>query len=158
MVKRIGPAYLRLGNGSLPPNISNLLPYAPIRKISSGTSLTIIGIGPVILNALKALSSTLIDADVFVVSEVPLINLSEELLSSMRATGKVLILEEHVARGGLGENLSLFALRTVKSLEFYHVHASGYLNGLYGSQHYHQVQSALDEVSLANLLRQVTHG
>jgi transketolase len=95
------------------------------------------------------------NADMFVVSEIPLKILPQELLNSLASTKKVLIIEEHVRRGGLGEHLaSLFlehriAPRTVQRF------AVGYPDSLYGSQSYHQKASGLDAASLSKTIKEL---
>jgi transketolase len=150
MLDYIGPAYLRLGFGIRPLSIG-IQEFAPIRRISSGNKITIVALGPVVLNAWAALEE-LGDhslADLFVVSEMPLKGLSAELLSSVDRTKKLLVIEEHTCRGGLGENLALYFLASQITCQFIHRFAVGYPNGLYGSQGYHQKLSGLDAGSLA---------
>jgi transketolase len=154
MMKREGPGYLRLGFGNRPKEIPSG-PYTPVKKIMGGGKVTVIGMGPVVLNALKALEDPELRADVFIVSEIPLKKLPADLTDSLKSTGKVLIMEEHVRRGGLGEHLaSLFlengiAPRT--ELRF----AVGYPDSLYGSQAYHQKTSGLDSVSLSRTIKEL---
>jgi transketolase len=144
------PAYLRLGFGMAHPSIQ-VREFSPVRKLASGNKLTIVGLGPAILNAWAALEK-LGDhslADLFVVSEMPLTRLPAELLSSVDRTKKLLVIEEHVSRGGLGENLAIHFLQSQITCQFIHRFAAGYPNGLYGSQGYHQKLSGLDAASLA---------
>ena len=150
MLQYKGPSYLRLGFGVVPPSI--FMPeFSPIRKLAEGDKLTIVGLGPMILNGWAALEEigdhSL--ADLFVVSEMPLTELSEELMLSLNRTKKLLVIEEHVSRGGLGENLALFMVKHQITCRFIHRVALGYPNGLYGSQGYHQKLCGLDPQSLA---------
>jgi transketolase len=149
MMQYQGPSYLRLGFGIVPTSIGKPL-YSAIRKIDSGDQLTIIGLGPIILNALEALKLQNEDsiADVFVVSEMPLLEISQEFLKSILKTKKLIIIEEHVSRGGLGENLALLLLKNQVICEVVHRYALGYPNGLYGSQSYHHKICSLDANSL----------
>jgi len=150
MLQYKGPSYLRLGFGVVPPSIFRP-EFSPIRKLASGDRLTVVGLGPAILNGWTALEEigdhSL--ADLFVVSEMPLSELSEELMLSLNRTKKLLIIEEHVSRGGLGENLALFMVKHQINCRFIHRVALGYPNGLYGSQGYHQKLCGLDPLSLA---------
>ncbi len=149
MMQYQGPSYLRLGFGIAPTYIEKTL-YSAVRKLDSGDQLTIIGIGPIILNAFEALKLQNEDsvADVFVVSEMPLLELNQDLLKSIRKTKKLLIIEEHVSRGGLGENLALLLLKNQVTCDVVHRYALGYPNGLYGSQSYHHKICNLDANSL----------
>ncbi|MEI6696617.1 MAG: transketolase C-terminal domain-containing protein [Bacteroidota bacterium] len=151
MLEYNGPSYLRLGFGVVPPSIFRN-DFAPIRKIASGNKITIVGLGPIILNAWKAIEQLEIHSlvDLFVVSEMPLIQLSEELILSLNHTKKLLVIEEHVSRGGLGENLALLILKHQLDCQFIHRYALGYPNGLYGNQAYHQKMCGLDSQSLVS--------
>ncbi len=148
-----GPSYLRLGFGILPEGIT-LPPYSSIRKIASGKIWTVLGVGPVVLNALRATQELSGGADVFVVSELPCQELSEDFIESLRRTGKVLVVEEHVERGGLAEWLCLKLLKAGLHPQVQHQCAKGYPDKLYGSQVFHQKQSRLDEKHLLTLMRQ----
>ncbi len=150
MLQDSGPSYLRLGFGMAPSSILRKK-FAPVRKLASGARLTIIGLGQMVLNAWNALEK-LGDhdlADLFAVSRMPLTELSEELTASLLHTGKLLIVEEHVRRGGLGENLALLLVKHQINCKLIHRCALGYPNGLYGSQDYHQKLCGLDAPSLA---------
>jgi transketolase len=133
-----GPSYLRLGFGVRPEFIPNEK-SSPFRKLLSGDKLTIIGTGPIILNAAEALKKGGDNniADLFVISEVPLLYLPQEIKESLRKTEKLIVLEEHVKRGGLGENISSLILEENISCKYLPLYIKGYLNGKYGSRDYH---------------------
>ena len=150
------PAYLRLGYGILPKEFS-LKNFEPVRKVKSGNKITIVGMGPVLNNIAKTLIEPDL-ADVFVVSELPLNSLSEELIESLIRTKKLLVVEEHVERGGLGEHLTLRLASLGLTYKFEHRFAKGYPNGLYGSQSYHQKQCGLDAISLSETLKSIVYG
>jgi transketolase len=150
------PAYLRLGYGSLPEGW-NLPAFAPIRQLACGDKLTVAGMGPVLGNVAKALEHT-DDADIFVISELPLHTLSTEFQQSIAKTGELLVIEEHVQRGGLGEHLSLHLLKSGISCKLFHHCAQGYENGQYGSQNYHQKQNRLDKDALQQTITNIIDG
>ncbi|MHB9139573.1 MAG: transketolase C-terminal domain-containing protein, partial [Victivallaceae bacterium] len=158
MMKRKGPAYLRLGFGAKPEDLV-LSAYNGVRKLKNGKKITVAGMGPVVLNVLKAIE-TGIDADgvdLFAVSEMPIVELPENLLNSVKQTGKVLVVEEHVSRGGLGENLSLLLLKNSVGCKLVHQCAAGYPNGLYGSQAYHQKMSGLDPATIHQIIKELSN-
>jgi transketolase len=158
MMKRKGPAYLRLGKGPKPEKIT-LPKYQPIRRVVAGEKATIISIGPVALNAIAAAEElgTKINkpADIFVVSEIPVLKLTAELIASLKKTKKLLIIEEHVSRGGLAENISLLLMKAGIVSKTIHLCANGYENGRYGSQNYHFEQSELDVTSITKKLEEL---
>jgi len=142
-----GPSYLRLGFGIKPVNLS-ISSFQPIRNILKGNDITIVAMGPVVLNAINVIIADRVSADVFVVSELPIVDINEELKQSIKKTGKLLIMEEHVQHGGIGEHLALKLFSAQVTCSFKHLFAVGYPGGLYGSQAYHQQQCGLDVESL----------
>jgi transketolase len=80
---------------------------------------------------------------------MPFATLPDMLAKSIRNSGNVLVVEEHIATGGLGQALSsLIHTASLPVHRFIHLHAAGYPGGLYGSQSYHQQMSGLDESSI----------
>jgi transketolase len=156
MLSHEHPSYLRLGYGYLPEEWI-LSTFAPIRKLACGDKLTIVGMGPVLRNVAKAMESQ-DDADIFVVSELPLHTIPVELQQSITKTKKLLIIEEHVKRGGLGEHLALYLLQYGINCKLFHHCARGYENGYYGSQSYHQKQNLLDKETLVKTIKECIYG
>lgn len=152
-----GPSYLRLGFGVAPQDLQ-FAEYAPMQQLLTGQKLTIVGMGPVLLNAISGLSETKMRADVFCVNEIPLEKMSNDFMKSIAKTERLLIVEEHVTRGGLGEHISLLLLRNsdVKLKKIVHVSANGYPTKRYGSQSYHQVQCGLDRESLKQVIIEIS--
>ena len=157
MVARPGPAYLRLGFGVARPEMALPQPYAPVRRLTAGNALTVVGIGPVLLNALAACQALQVPADVFAVSELPVEEWGS-LEESLRRTGRVVVVEEHVRRGGLGEHLALWMCERGLSATLVHRGARGYPNNRYGSQAYHQKVSGLDAPALQDTIKELIHG
>jgi len=151
-----GPSYLRLGYGEKPSQM-DLPSFTPIRQIAKGDKITIIGMGPIVVNVFKALEQLGAIADVFAVAEIPVLELSAELKNSISKTGKLIVLEEHVSRGGIGENLACLLLKANRHCAFSHLHAHGYENGLYGSQAFHQQINLLDSESIINEIKGMLH-
>lgn len=153
MLENPGPSYLRLGYGVKPASISTIPSFAAIRKLVAGNDITIIGFGPVLLNAFEALSSLKKDvADVFVVSKLSLVELSEDLKESIKKTKKVLIIEEHVKKGGLGENIASLLLEAGIFSQYAHLFIKGYVTGLYGNQAYHIKENNLGAPAISKAI------
>ena len=152
-----GPGYLRLGLGLWPEALGPLPAFAPVRRLVSAATqqVTVAGMGPVLLGALPWLKESG-RVDAFAVSQLPLPELDPALAASVRASGQLVVVEEHAARGGLGEHLAALLARAGLSFRLHHHHAQGYPTGRYGSQAFHQKQSGLDfpavQATVARLL------
>ena len=153
-----GPAYLRLGFGNLPENMIPRLNNSPICRLATPKNpmITVVGMGPVVLEAIKAIQNCAIEADIFAVQQIPFQDSFSLLLESLLKTGRLLIVEEHVQHGGLGSILALLLIHHRVICSVKHVFAVGYPNGRYGSQAYHRKCSGLDEESLRTLIGLMT--
>jgi len=156
MVSRKGPAYLRLGFGSVPKDVVLPQTYAPVRRLVSGSALTIVGCGPVLLNVIAAMNELGVEGDVFAVTELPVSDWAG-IGDSLKRTKKLLVVEEHVRRGGVGEHLAFWMVGEGISARFTHRCALGYPDNRYGSQSYHQSVCGLDQGSLQEAIRKLTH-
>ena len=155
MMTRTGPSYLRLGYGQKPTYLS-MPALSAFRKIADGSDITIASMGPVALNALNALESLPSKvADFFVISEMPLTRVPTEFKKSILKTGKILVIEEHVSRGGLGENLAIMLAKINIPYRMTHLCARGYPSGLYGSQAFHQKENGLDPISIVKEIKKL---
>jgi len=154
-----GPSYMRLGYGVLPRGLELPL-FDHTRKIQNGKDLTIIGMGPVLLNVFKSRekNESAFSADIFVVSELPLAVLTAELIDSIHKTSRVLVIEEHVRRGGLGEHIASLVLENGLKCSFGQLYAKGYPGGRYGSQDYHQTLSGLDADNIKETINRIMNG
>jgi len=144
-----GPAYLRLGAGKATPEGTRRSGDFKIIKTSEHAEVTIFALGPIANNVLEAIQKTNVPINLLTVVSFPF-TLNEEVIQIIQRAPRILIAEEHVSIGGLGQQLSLQLLeRDLKIERFQSIHAKGYPNGLYGSQRYHQQLSGLDADHLA---------
>ncbi len=160
MFEYAGPCYLRLGYGTIPETF-RLPKYAKTRRLICGNKITIVGAGPVILEILKALESLKFKhcpVELFVISEIPVVELDKRLELSIMKTQKLLIVEEHVKRGGLGENLAALILQKGIKCRLTHLHACGYPDGLYGSQKYHYEKNNLNNEKIFVKIQELING
>ena len=137
------PAYLRLGLAKPYPQ---QITISSINKVisSKAPKVTIVALGPIIHNVLDAVVNNN-SVDVFTILAIPVVELSEELKESIRHSQKLIVVEEHVERGGLAEHLlSMLAKLSLNKIDFISLHAKGYPNKLYGDQAFHQKESGLD--------------
>lgn len=142
------PAYLRLGlakTGAVQKRSAGMNTVFS----SNGSRLTILVMGPVIHHVLEAVDEKLKqETDLFSAVKLPMED-AGDFFSSMQKTGKLLVVEEHVARGGLAEHVALqLHSRNIQVKRLKSLHALGYPEDLYGDQLYHQTRSGLDSTSI----------
>ncbi|WP_428658556.1 transketolase family protein [Runella sp.] len=155
IVKEKRPAYMRLGVGPLTPEGATL--SGSLKKVISAPnpSTAIVALGPIAANVLKALHEDDLknECSLYTALTLPL-QLTNETIEELRQVENILVVEEHVSIGGLGQQLSLKLLEAgIHPQRFQSLAALGYPNGRYGSQTYHQTQSGLDVKNIVNVLR-----
>lgn len=144
--KSNGPSYIRLGKAvdrktepQTPPN------FQKIEQILRGKRVTVVTIGPIIENVLKCTDDLPAGSvDLFNLRQLPLQEIPSELKESVSRTNALVVVEEHVKAGGVGELLAhLFMEAGIKLDLFRSFCALGYPSGRYGSQSWHQHESGL---------------
>jgi transketolase len=148
------PAYLRLGLGKPYPSAIEISFINHIIK-SESPEITVIALGPVVHNALDAITNNP-SIDLFTILSIPVLELGEQLLNSISRTKKIIVIEEHVERGGLAEHLlSLLAKKNIHLTKFVSLHAEGYPSKTYGNQAFHQKESGLDAENIKKEISQL---
>lgn len=154
MMSKAGPSYLRLNIGSEKNLIQKSQKFSATRKIFENSPTpknVIVGLGPM---ALVGVQAGIKDSQVYSVTELPILKLEPEFLNVLSQAKNILVLEEHVARGGLGEHLAWHLMQKgISGPKLIHQYAQGYPNGLYGSQHYHQKISGLTLENVQSLFQ-----
>jgi len=150
--------YLRLN--TVVPISGEVAPFAPWRRLKSGRTTVVIGMGPVLGNVYELADQELLDElEIWSVGTLPLEDLPVELVASLAEKRRVVIIEEHYRACGLAESLShLFLRQGVCPRSFTSLHAKGYPSGRYGSQRWHQEESGLAGQPLRAQLQQVVRG
>lgn len=151
------PAYLRLGLGKKSP-IQQTKPEC-INTVSSSpeAKITVLALGPIINNVIAAMETEGYKEKVnlFSAGKLPFDNLNAPFLQSIRNTKKLLVVEEHIARGGIAEHIALSLMnKNIHLDKFKSLHALGYPSGLYGDQNYHQAQSGLDTGNIQKTIKE----
>lgn len=147
------PAYLRLGYGKKPEKFE-CENYKPYRRILKGDKITMIATGPVGINALIAAKEFSDKINLWFISQLPIGDIPEELLQSVKNTKNLISIEEHVDVGGLGEQfVSRLLELDVNDFKFKKLTAQGYPEGKYGSQKYHQEKSGIDTNSIITAIK-----
>ena len=144
------PAYLRLGLDEAPKGYERPA-LRPWRRLVEGDAATILVCGPLVgglLAPLEDLPSARRPC-LWLVSELPFAEMPEAFLADVARTPHLVVVEEHVATGGVGERLAReLLLRGVAPRRFTHRCALGYPSGRYGSQAFHRRQCGLDAASI----------
>ena len=151
------PAYLRLGKCERPKEF--MVPaYAPWRRLVKGSGPTLLVVGPLVGGILEAIQNFKGDGlpDLWVLTELPIQfeRIPKAFMNSMRQSGHLFVVEEHIAQGGVGQILARWLLSNgEKSVKLTHRCAMGYVSGLYGSQNFHRKESGLDPESIMAALK-----
>jgi transketolase len=114
-----GPAYLRLTRPPTPSFGGSSFILGRARLMRSGEKVTIVSCGPILAQVLAAadlLASEGVQAEVIDVSTVLPLD-SKTIIGSGRKTGRVVTVEDHSPRGGLG-SLVAMALGSEKTAKF----------------------------------------
>ncbi|MBC8147946.1 MAG: transketolase [Bacteroidetes bacterium] len=149
------PAYLRLGLGlEIKDETEVVNDFQRINK-AENPKVTIAVLGPIVENVVtdKRFNSIKNNIDVFAITEIPYTKLSEDFVSSVKNSQKLLVIEEHKKHGGLAHHLSLDILENkILTDEFLSLHAKGYPSNTYGNQKFHQKESGLDSESIYEII------
>jgi transketolase len=146
------PAYLRLGRDEKPQDLA-LPPYAAWRNVLPGAGPVLLIVGPLaggITGALMQVPESQ-RASVWILSELPIdpATLPDAFLRDVRRANDLMVVEEHVAQGSVGQMLArALLLRGDAPARLRHHVARGYPSGRYGSQLYHRKECGLDPDSV----------
>lgn len=148
------PAYLRLGLSELPSGEAPP-PYAPWRRLTEGGGWVVLVAGTLaggIWDAVRGLDES-IRPSLWLVTELPFDGLPEAFRADVARSRRLLVVEEHVAQGGVGRMVAerLLADRCIPD-RFETRTALGYLSKRYGSQKFHRRECGLDPASIAGFL------
>jgi transketolase len=144
MYRQKSPGYLRLARSAQEHNLQ-VPKYSPVRQITSGNKVSVVALGNIIESVLKANIEQKKDyLNIWSVTEMPF-QVPLQLIKSIEKTKKLIVIEEHDKRGGLGEYLiRKIALDKVSSVDILHLSADSYPSKLAGSQLYHWQENGLD--------------
>ncbi|MFO0959488.1 MAG: hypothetical protein U0800_18980 [Isosphaeraceae bacterium] len=154
--ERPRPTYLRLGLSEEPQG-AELPAYAPWRRLQEGGGWTVLVVGTLVGGIWEA-TRQLDDADrptLWSLCELPIEAMPPAFLSDLARSRRLLVVEEHVAQGGVSQMLAARLLQAEVSLTHFAAKtAQGYLSGRYGSQKFHRRECGLDPGSIVQFLVQ----
>jgi len=148
------PSYLRLGLSEEPKDV-HVPPYAPWRKLQDGPGWVILVTGSLAGSLWGAVRDLKRGGrpSLWLLCELPARQLPEEFRADLVRSGRLLVVEEHVAHGGVAQSLASLLLASGLAPErFASRSALGYLSGLYGSQKFHRRECGLDPASILDFL------
>ena len=149
------PAYLRLGYSEEPKG-AEVPPYAPWRRLMDGRGWVVLVTGPLvggIWEAARGLDEESRPA-LWLLSELPVGEIPEAFLADLARSGRLLVVEEHVAQGGVARMVATALVETgLAPPRFAARAAGGYLSGRYGSQKFHRREWGLDPAAIVEFLR-----
>ena len=149
-----GPTYLRLGRDERPPGFEPS-PYAAWRELVSGQGPIVITAGAIAGASIAALADHPRRPALWAVSVIGAGSKGtpEPLLAQIANGAPVVVVEEHVAQGGLGQRLAAEWLASgVQPRSFRHLSAAGFPYSRYGSQRFHRVASGLDPKAVREIV------
>lgn len=151
------PAYLRLGMGKTAPAKQTRHGSFNSVVLSPDSKGTVIALGPVANNVLEAFNHPALKDkfNLFTLVSLPLA-MNSFVMDKIKESGNIIVVEEHIATGGIGEQIALRLLTEKAPVNnFVSLHAKGYPSGLYGDQGFHQKQSGLDTESIASAFQKM---
>lgn len=154
LARASAPAYLRLGRSEEPENWG-IPAYAPWRRLVAGDRATTLVIGPLVGTLLAPLLALRADQrpTLWSLCELPVDSFPAEFLADVERSGHLVVVEEHVARGGAAELIARQLLLLGRApARFSHRCAQGYPSGRYGSQTFHRRECGLDAETLVGEL------
>lgn len=149
------PTYLRLGYDVRPKGM-DAPSYAPWRRLLDGQRGALVALGPLAGVAWSALLDKPANQRpaVWALTEFVFDCIPEQFFADV-GEGTLFVIEEHVAAGGLGMNLSHAMILLGTSIKnMVHRYALRYPSGRFGSQSFHRAECGLDE---AGVRRMVEH-
>ncbi|MDH7511349.1 MAG: transketolase C-terminal domain-containing protein [Clostridiales bacterium] len=155
MTEDKSPNYLRL---NFPAEIDQPIEcFKPWRRIKDGKKMVVIGVGPVLGNALNLGNNDLLDAiEIWAIGMLPTSPIPEELIASIKAKRKVMTIEEHYGQCGINELIArqLLDLK-IGRIIYKSSYALGYPSGKTGSQKWLQEQSGLAGQGLEKIIKEL---
>jgi len=144
------PSYLRLTKAH--ECFVAIPPYSSVRHIQKGSNLTLIVFGSIIGKVSSVIERFKGKVDVWLITELP-VAIPRALITSIKNTRKVCIIEEHNSRGALGQHLTQLIIdKKIRVKKFIHLSAKGYISKKYGSRDFYLKESGLDEKSILKIL------
>lgn len=151
-----GPSYLRLGRGEAPHGYE-VPHYAPWRQLVAGPGDVVVAVGPLAGSYVATCFALPASRrpNLWAAAELPLDSapMPRALVTQIAAARRLVVAEEHVARGSFGAELARHLMLTGQSLDsFIHLGATAHHFSRYGSQVFMRNQADLGPAALVRAL------
>ncbi len=148
------PAFLRLGLSEEPQDVT-MPAYAAWRRLLDGRGWVVLVCGTLVGKIWDAVRH--LDEDrrpaLWLLTELPIGPIPEAFLADLSRSGRLLVVEEHVAHGGVGQMIAGALLEIGRAPQRFAARfARGYPSGRYGSQNFHRRECGLDPAAIADFL------
>jgi transketolase len=126
--------------------------YGKTDVLKTGEKITIVATGAAVHEAKKAVEISGIDAEIIIASSIK--QFDKTLKDSITKTGKVLTVEDHNAKSGLGSAVALFCAEEGLKLDYFqNVAVAKYELSAKPAELY--ISAGIDSQSIANILRKI---
>ncbi len=148
------PAYIRLTKAYVSDVVAPA--YASCRTIAKGKKITVVALGSIVHEAIKALRNLPHDTvDLYLITELPF-SPPLSFINSIKNTQTVCVIEEHGESGGLGHYISKLILgHALPVKKFRHICAKGYASKKYGDRSFYLKENGLDEKNITKTLKKL---
>jgi transketolase len=148
-----------LGRGEAPKDF--IVPeYSPWRQLTRGQGKVVLAVGPIAgtyITAFNDLSES-VRPNLWAIAQLPLAKnpLPKILQEQIQSGSGLVVIEEHISRGGFGSELAIHMLENqISSAGFSHFYARSHTFSHYGSQQYLRKQSGLDVNSICTAITEI---
>lgn len=152
-MKTSHPVYIRLGRDERE-KIFPVPKFAPYRKIKDGSAGVVLVIGNMAGSVIEICDENF---SLWACGVLPVVqeNIPSELFESIKKSGTLIIVEDHVAAGGLAGQFSACMLEAgILPKNFARFYAHGYSDELYGSQNFYRENNGLSFEAIKNKMRE----
>ncbi len=157
-----GNFYVRMGRAKLPALINEAgailfgkdykYEYGKTEVLKKGEKVTIVALGAAVHEAQKAVEESGVDAEIIIASSIK--KFDDTLKNSIAKTGKVITVEDHNAKSGLGAAVALFCAEENLNLNFFKAIAVDEYQ-LSGSSAELYAKAGIDAVAIAKVLQEL---
>ena len=156
MMEAKHPTYLRLGRDEAPADFERS-PFKAYRKLTIGAKCVALALGNIAGSVIEACLGLANGPTIWACGKLPVKreDIPNKLLEDIRHSRGLIIIEDHVAIGGLGQQfISCLLENGVDPIHFIHLYALGYKGDESGTQNFYRMQNGLSTVQIGHVITQ----